>query len=339
MEEYFNKPAILHKLIELLGNNFSYEEIILIGKRIANDFNITIPGNRYGRLRLQPHIAAEHLVNNFKNINKTREVVGYLIDLDCCSLNGRNIKLKGVEELLVSLRRVGIGFDYKSREFYLIEEREGIPEWEETLKEDKEYDFSFVSVDIVKSSELSKNKDMYIIEQIYNALFEIIRATAHKNGGSVWSWQGDGGIISFWGRQYILDSLYFSIEVLGLLPLFNAKENNIVNYINLRFGIDCGKALFKKNKGNIIASSINCASHLEKRYTEINTISISERVYNSLGDKQKKYFKEGGLIEKEPYFSYSPVAFYQANDDNFISKKLKKKERIKSSKKWLFTRQ
>ena len=79
MNRCFEKPAVTHKIIEILGNNFSYEEIIVIGQRNEDDFHIHIADNHYGRLRLQPHIAAEYLAT----ISVTRD--GWRIWFGFCS--------------------------------------------------------------------------------------------------------------------------------------------------------------------------------------------------------------------------------------------------------------
>ncbi|UCB46697.1 MAG: hypothetical protein JSV25_04560, partial [Spirochaetota bacterium] len=100
------------------------------------------------------------------------------------------------------------------------------------------------------------------------------------------------------------------IEALGLLPLFNVRQNSLENDIDLRFGIDCGKTSYKKDKGNIISPNINFAAHLEKKCTANNSITISERIYKTLDYKKSTYFQPKGQLEGTVYYSYSPCSFY-----------------------------
>lgn len=72
MIEYFDKPEIIHKLIEIIGNNFSYEEILVIGRRFENNFKIHTAENQHGRLRLPPHTASEYLINFIRKSEKNR---------------------------------------------------------------------------------------------------------------------------------------------------------------------------------------------------------------------------------------------------------------------------
>jgi class 3 adenylate cyclase len=315
MTEYFNKPEIIHKLIEIIGNNFSYEEILVIGRRFENDFDIRTEENAYGRLRLPPHKASEHLINVIRRHEKVSALVQFLIDLDSHSLNGRQIVFKELENLLVILRHNGIGYDFSKRDFYLISETETGPEWEECLQEGKEYEFSYVSVDIVKSSDLARSEDINLVKHTINSLFELIKKSAYNYNGSIWSWQGDGGIVAFCGDQCNFQSICFSIEALGLLPLFNVRQNSLENEIDLRFGIDCGKTSYKKDKGNIISPNLNFAAHLEKKCTAINSITISEMVFETLSHKQSTFFKHEGQFEGSEYYSYSPLNFYSKNSD------------------------
>jgi class 3 adenylate cyclase len=313
MTKDFDKPEIIHKVIEIIGNHFSYEEILVIGRRFKSNFEICTADNQYGRLRLPPHTASEYLINFINQNEKIPGLIQFLIDLDCHSLNGRQIILKELEDLLVTLRHNGIGYDFGKREFYLISEIEAGPKWEECLQEDKEYEFSYVSVDIVKSSDIARSEDIKLVKHTINSLFELIKKSALNYNGSIWSWQGDGGIVSFWGENCIFQSICFSIEALGLLPLFNIRQSSLENDIALRFGIDCGKASYKKDKGNIISQNINFAAHLEKKCTAINSISISDMVHKNLDHKQSAYFQPKGQLEDITYYSYSPCSFYLSN--------------------------
>ena len=310
MTKYFDTPEITHKLIEIIGNNFSYEEILVIGRRFEANFEIRTAENQYGRLRIPPHAASEHLVNFIRKSEKIPGLVRFLIDIDCHSLNGRQINFSELEGLLVILRHNGIGYDSSKREFCLISETEAGPKWEACLHEDKEYEFSYVSVDIVQSSDITRREDIQIVKHTINSLFELIKKSAHSYNGSIWSWQGDGGIVAFWGERCISQSIFFSLEALGLLPVFNLRQNNLVYDINLRFGIDCGKTAYRKDKGNIISPNLNFAAHLEKKCTEINSITISERIYTTLDFKQSAYFLPKGQLEDTIYYSYSPCSFY-----------------------------
>ena len=293
----FEKPAVIHKIIEILGNNFSYEEIIVIGQRNEDDFNIHIADNHYGRLRLQPHIAAEYLTTHFRDNGRLEDIVKFLLYLDCGSLNGRDVCISELESLLTTLRRSGVGYDFKTREFFSLESDNGRHQWEKCLKENKEYEFSFVSVDTVDSSQLSVTEQRPMLDQTYNSLHHFITTTALKYDGSLWSWQGDGGLLAFWGKSHSTSALFFCFEILGFLPVFNLKDSRINRDIKLRFGIDSGSAVYKSDKGSIISKAINFAAHLEKKCTDKNSITISSSVYSVLNKKQKKYFGKRDNLE------------------------------------------
>ncbi|UCB44783.1 MAG: hypothetical protein JSV25_11255, partial [Spirochaetota bacterium] len=70
MTKYFDKPEIIHKLIEIIGNNFSYEEILVVGRRFENNYKIRTAENQYGRLRVPPHTASEYLLNFIRKNEK-----------------------------------------------------------------------------------------------------------------------------------------------------------------------------------------------------------------------------------------------------------------------------
>ena len=335
LNQYFEKPAVTHKIIEVLGNNFSYEEIILIGQRNEDDFNIHIPDNHYGRLRLQPHIAAEYLTTYFRDNGKLEDVVRFLLYLDCGSLNGRDVCIPDLEELLITLRRAGVGYDFKTREFHELDNETCGEHWEWCLKENKEYEFSFVSLDTVDSSALSTKEQRPKLDQTYDALHDLIELTAFKYGGSLWSWQGDGGLLAFWGKSHTLNALYFCFEMRGLLPVFNLKDSRIQSDISLRFGIDTGAAVYKNDKGSILSKAINFASHLEKKCTDSNSISLSTKVHSLLSGKQKALFGKPDNLEGNGYYSLIDRRSAGVEKDEAESNGRKKKEKNGNSLKSL----
>jgi hypothetical protein len=338
MNSYFENPAVTHRIIEILGSNFSYEEIILIGQRNEDDFDIHIPDNHYGRLRLQPHVAAEYLTTYFRDISRIEDIIRFLIDLDCGSLNGRDMYISGLEDLMVTLRHVGIGYDFTERNFFPLEGKDCKDQWEECLKENKEYEFSFVSVDTVDSSQLSIQEQKENLDRTYDSLHHLITMTALKNNGSLWSWQGDGGMLAFWGKTFILNGLFFCFEILGFLPVFNLKDSRINNDIELRFGIDRGVSLYKKDKGSIISKSINFASHLEKKYTDSNSITISENVYSVLNEKQKSYFEKRDCLDGKDFYCLIQKKFNNVeNKTPDGNNRTKRRERVGSSRRGLLT--
>jgi len=336
MNSYFENPAVTHRIIEMLGNNFSYEEIILIGQRNEDDFDIHIPDNHYGRLRLQPHVAAEYLAIYFRDNSRIEDIVRFLIDLDCGSLNGRDIYISGLEDLMMTLRHAGIGYDFTERDFFPLEGKDCKDRWEECLKENKEYEFSFVSVDTVDSSQLSIDEQRKKLDQTYDSLHHLITMTALTYNGSLWSWQGDGGLLAFWGKSFILNGLFFCFEILGLLPVFNLKDSRISNDIKLRFGVDRGVALYKKDKGSIISKTINFASHLEKKYTDSNSITISENVYSVLNEKQKSYFEKRNCFDGKDFYCLIQEKFNGVeNKTPDSNNRTKRRDKVGSSRRGL----
>ena len=336
MNSYFENPAVTHRIIEILGNNFSYEEIILIGQRNEDDFDIHIPDNHYGRLRLQPHVAAEYLAIYFRDNSRIEDIVRFLIDLDCGSLNGRDIYISGLEDLMMTLRHAGIGYDFTERDFFPLEGKDCKDRWEECLKENKEYEFSFVSVDTVDSSQLSIDEQRKKLDQTYDSLHHLITMTALTYNGSLWSWQGDGGLLAFWGKSFILNGLFFCFEILGLLPVFNLKDSRISNDIKLRFGVDRGVALYKKDKGSIISKTINFASHLEKKYTDSNSITISENVYSVLNEKQKSYFEKRNCFDGKDFYCLIQEKFNGVeNKTPDSNNRTKRRDKVGSSRRGL----
>jgi class 3 adenylate cyclase len=236
--------------------------------------------------------------------NRLRELFAFVFELDGVPLNGRNVRLAGLENILYRLSRTGTYYDFGKRKFVdLRADRQSLPGWG-ALKNGKEYPIAITSVDICQNSELVRKYRPAMMEKVYYKLWGFLKAKLALYDGRLWSWAGDGGLLAFRGEQSIPEAVSCCLEVLYTMPVFNLRPDKpIREEICLRMAMDFGQLKFFEDTGRIVSDVINYAAHLEKKGTRPGALSISQNVYSRLPEGLRRVFPEKRQFEGQSAYS------------------------------------
>ncbi len=287
---------IKSKLIDIISKHFTNEEIDLIGKNLFGKFNAHfLSGQPFGTI-LQTSVAAKTLVEYCFQQNKIKELTELIISMGLHSGKAivlRDLEIPEIHELLTLLS--SLGFHFKNNTLVFTEEKD---RWG-YLEENKEYYFSYMSIDIVGNSKIQMVYSKDLVEEIYSKLQKLIKIIVEFYDGKIWSWAGDGGLAAFYINQVEEVAVFSAIKILNELSIFNLDptRNKFNEPIKLRIGIHAGLSVYKQQKGNILSDAINFVAHLEKNYTNANHISISNTIYEKLNPRLQKAFQEKGIFE------------------------------------------
>lgn len=298
--------TIIKDLTEIVGKSLTFPDIELLGKYFFKEFSAHQALNVRETQSISPLNASNAVVTLAVDKNRFEELLQFVIELDGSVLNGKTVKLSGLENLLYKLTRRGVYFDFNRRKFVKIsEDKDLLINWG-ALKDGKEYPIIIASIDICANSELVKKYNTNVMEKVYFQLLEYIKKKLIQYNGRVWYWAGDGGILAFRnderGPSY---AVCCCLEILFAMPVFNLWQTKpIKDEIKLRLGMDMGTIKFFSDTGRIVSDVINYASHLEKKGTEANGLSVSDSIYNALSNEMKAVFKNKTLFEERNAYSF-----------------------------------
>ncbi len=159
------------------------------------------------------------------------------------------------------------------------------------LEDGKTYNFCFVSVDICSNSRLIVTYPQEVVRETYSMFKKFVQNFAKKRDGLVWNWEGDGGIVVFHLGDTVNQAVFFAIDLLESMPIFNAT----LNYINgedirIRAGIHAGSAEFKNDTALINSDSIEKVKVVEKKMTSPLSISITQSSFSNVNRILRDYF-------------------------------------------------
>ncbi len=291
-------------LTESIGKSLTFPDIEAVGKYIFKEYNTHRLENVTNTVTISPLMAARRLITECERHNKIEDLISFMIEADGSLLNGKTVKLAGLENFLFRLSRTGKYFDFNKRKIVsLDEDKNMLPNWG-ALKDGKDYPIVIASIDICQNSELVKKYNSEKMEKVYYRLWEFLKHKISNYNGRIWNWAGDGGLIAFHNEKGPSIGVSCCLETLLSMPIFNINPHkSIDDAINLRIGMDMGNMKFFCDTGRIISDTINFASHLEKKGTPVNGLAISDKIFDALEPRLKELFKSEQLFEERKTYS------------------------------------
>jgi class 3 adenylate cyclase len=291
-------PGLINDMTEMLSRSLKPSQIDEIGRLLMRQYN------SHEMLGMAPHItvpkrrAAESLISECIRRKNEDKLIKIIIELNESELLGKPVVFEGIERFMNRLADSGYVYDYRKRQLKKIkEDPELMPNWG-ALREGREYDITVACIDIVANSSIVKKYGAKKTEQLYLKFQNLLRRVLSVYNGRIWHWAGDGCLIAFTFKKHPVRSVLFAIELQNLLSVFNIDPDRpIRERIELRIGMDTGRIKFSNETGTIVSETINYAAHLEKSFTLPGSISISEKIWNSLPPDLKYLFINSGEFE------------------------------------------
>jgi class 3 adenylate cyclase len=298
------EPAIRNDLIELIAANFKTDAVNQLGQLVLGCFDSNEAAGQRNHISLSPRKCAGLLVDSCEQRGEMPALLKLVVEVDETTVNGRPVRVEGLEEFLGKLIRTGIRYDFKTRKVVAVpRDPKDLVNWG-CLKEGREYELSIISLDIAGNSTRVRKMGARRMEKLYYNLWSFLHEKLGGVDGRFWSWAGDGGIIAFALRDHAARAVRFAVEVQSTMPLFNLTASAAASTdVALRLGIDTGMVKFSIDTGKIVSDVINFAAHLEKKSTRAGAISISRTVYDALPQRMASLFRFQGMFEEKDVFS------------------------------------
>lgn len=293
--------SLLNDTSEILAANFSADELDKIGGMIAPGYSCHEIAGENNHITFSSGRAASLLVEYCNSRKKTFDLIKLMIELDESLLNGKKVEISGLESYMNKLSRTGVIYDFRKRKLHHTKKDvSALVNWG-SLKDNRNYSFSILSLDITGNSKLVRKHGASKMEKVYFLLRQFLMQKISEYDGRIWTFAGDGGLIAFTFKGHESRSVLCALDIQSSMPVFNLKpELPIKDQIVLRLGIDSGKFKFNFDTGHIVSDTINYAAHLEKLGTEPGQISISGRTRKEVEAKIRKIFPEKFDFEGSP---------------------------------------
>jgi class 3 adenylate cyclase len=156
-------------------------------------------------------------------------------------------------------------------------------ELEDALKSSARKRCSFLSIDVVGSTQMKAGENATAIAATFQAYEEMVKRTLESHG--IWKsvWTPDGVMACFLDHQLALRA---GQQILVSLPAFNAGQNRLKTSFKIRSGLNEGEVVIFEDSQleKVSDAAIDIAGHMQK-YASENALQISESLYSRLEDR------------------------------------------------------
>jgi class 3 adenylate cyclase len=184
------------------------------------------------------------------------------------------------------------------------------------LESGEAYEVAFLSIDIVDHSRIVEKSEPQVMQILLNNFLKYIQRIAREHRGEVFSWSGDGGILMFWGKDYLQQSILSGLSIQNGLLSFNCNksQNPLDEYIEIRVAGHRGIIIFSIPLNTMSSAVLNFASHLEKKGTYPGEFCVTQSMLSDVDEKIQRLFSYKDRFRGEPCYSYKSVS-----DDKMFS--------------------
>lgn len=300
------QDALKSEFVELVASSFKPEEINELGRFFDRRYDHHVVSGTERHVTVSSRKAAfvlAEFIGDERRIGFNR-LAQFVVGLDGKLFLNRTVELKNLEIFLSGLVRCGMYYDFHTGKIVQSKkELRQLINWG-ALKDEKLYDVTVMSIDVVRNSEMVKKYGLKVMEKLYFKFQAFLDHLLEHHDGRVWNWAGDGGLIAFTFKGHQTRAVLCALDIQRSLMVFQISPDYPipVNFA-LRVAMDCGKIKFNYDTGKIVSDVINYTAHLEKKGTEPGKISISDSVRAALPEKIASLFSVSFDFEGQNAFS------------------------------------
>jgi hypothetical protein len=296
--------ALENMVIRALSHSLATETQIKITRKIMPGYDIYQRSGFPQNIPIPRADAARQILSDVVQEGLLLKLIESLIDLHYNEGMGREIRIQFLDRIISEVEAQGYIYNPSQRIFVEAAYREKTMGWG-TLQEGSTYEFSLLRADIVGNTKLLKNHPPEMVKGYFDVVRELIKRSAEKRDGRIWSWEGDGGIAAFYFRDKNIQAILCGMEIIHELFLFNLLQSQLPEPLAVRLAVHAGPCKFLASEKDTASETIRRVELIECKFTQPNSLTVSPGVYTDLGGKLSPFFTPIEGPENSPLYRYT----------------------------------
>jgi len=294
---------LLHLANRALAESMDVRSMIHLARRFIRNYDLYERMGFSRSMSIPNKDAARQIVSDMKESELMLEFVSTLIKIHESGLGGRKYRIPYLGEMVGEIRKTGLIYDTHTNMFYEDPRVMQTMNWG-VLRENEEYIFTFLRIDIVGNSTLVRQHPEKVIKNTYADLRTIVQNSIIKRNGRIWNWEGDGGLVAFYLSNKNIYAVISAMEILHELHIYNLVRSVLDSPLRVRMAVHSGLCQFRHNFEDIKSDTIKKIMYLESACTKPDTISVSSAVYQMLNQSMIEQLRQVKSDTELPYYCY-----------------------------------
>ncbi|MGQ9616657.1 MAG: hypothetical protein ACUVWJ_09715 [Spirochaetota bacterium] len=300
------KPSgwLMHLTVRALTESMDVRSMIHLVRRLVPNYNL---GERTGfsdDISMPDKDVAMQIVRDLTKKDLMLDFIILLIGVQESGLGGRKYNVPHLQEILGEVRKAGLIYDEDSRMFFEDPRIRRTRNWG-VLRENEEYSFTFLKIDIAGNSTLVRENPADVIQATYSDLRSIVQVSSEKRNGRIWKWEGDGGLVAFYFASKELKAVLAAMEILHELHIYNIVRCRLNKPLRVRIAVHSGPCRYFHNSDSIGGDTIKKIMDLEENCTQPDSITISKPVFNMVHQAMSHFFEPVSYGANTSYYTYT----------------------------------
>lgn len=167
-----------------------------------------------------------------------------------------------------------------------------------SLDDNKYYDMTLMMISFYLDKEAIGRYSDINIEKIFERIKEEINTIIKRFSGNLWFWHNNSGMFTFYFGDSKNCATLSSIYIFNQLFLIYIEKLNLNKLIDFKISLHYGRAFYHKtDTENITSDILNSVVHIQNQYAKINSLYITDAIYDSLSVRIAPLFKYDGEFE------------------------------------------
>jgi class 3 adenylate cyclase len=284
-------PSRLQRLItNALSQSISVHTMMRLAKMVDPDYDLYEHTGFPQNIPIPTIDAARQITLDIIQEGLLIDFVENLIEIHEKGMMGKKINIRFLSQIIKELE--ALGFTYNVEEGTFIEKSDGKKtlNWG-VLLEGKIYELTFISIDIVQSTELVRKYDRTTIAEVYGDLRDIFTRHVEKRNGRIWVWEGDGGLAGFYFEDKNVKAVLSGIDIILELFFYNLFKTPLKEALKVRLAVHTGPCQYTSDIGKLESDTLNVLKLLSSEFAIPDSLTISPSVYSDMGSKLELFFK------------------------------------------------
>jgi len=298
------KPTLINLTVKALAASMGVKIMEVLAKKLVPGYDLYERKGFPESIPIPNIDAARQILTDMNRLELFPDYVNLLIKVQSEGHMGRKYRISYLRDIIKMFAEQGFIYDGINKIFVENPRIRRTRNWG-TLRNQEEYIFTFLRLDIVKNSELVRKHPAELIQKTYSDLRDIVDIAIERRNGRVWNWEGDGGLVAFYFSYKNLLAVVSAMEIIHEIFIYNRLFRKLDEPIRVRLAIHNGPCEYSENEEDIKkGETVRKIIEIESGYTKPNSITVSNTVHVTLdtvlADQFKPVEKSGGA----KYFYY-----------------------------------
>ncbi|MCL2705720.1 MAG: hypothetical protein FWE72_05880 [Spirochaetaceae bacterium] len=269
---------LISTCVKALAQSMNTDVMIVLARKVIPNYDL------YGRLGFPRSMAipnkdaARQIITDTIKNEYFIDFVLLMVEAGNSGVMGRRYSIPYMNDIISGVFELGYIYD-RENNFFVEDSRYSITRNWGALKQGKEYGFAFMRLDIADNSIIVRENSEKDVRKAYDHLMQITTRSVLKRNGRIWSWDGDGGLASFFFGNKQQNAVMAGKEILHELFFYNYLDCPLKSPLKIRVAVHSGPYDYSPSEEELKAcETVKKVVEIESHFTKPGTMTISQPV-------------------------------------------------------------